>query len=133
MDVAHLDAVPLFAGLSNKQRQRVAQHADELDVAAGKELVHQDGLAWEFFVIKSGEAVVRQGVDTIRTLGAGDFFGEIASLDTAGTRRTASVITTTAMTAIVMTSHDLRALAREIPALASSLRSTIAERTSEHP
>lgn len=133
MDAAHLDAVPLFAGLSNKHRQRVAEHADEVDVAAGKELVHQDGLAWEFFVIKSGAAEVRQGADTIRTLGPGDFFGEIAVLDAAGARRTASVVTSTPMTAIVMSSHDLRALAHEMPELAAGLRSTIAERTAEHP
>ena len=132
MDVAHLDGVPLFAGLSKKQRQRVAQHADEVAVAAGKELVHADGLAWEFFVIRSGEVAVRQGAETIRTLGPGDFFGEIGVMEGPGARRTASVVTTSATTAVVMSSHDLRMIADEIPQVAAGLRSAIAERTAEH-
>lgn len=133
MDVTHLDGVPLFAGLSKKQRQLVAQHGDECDVPAGKELVHENGLGWEFFVIKAGEAAVRQGGETIRTLRPGDFFGEISSLEGPGGRRTASVVTNSAMTAIVISSRDLRMIANDIPQVGTRLRSTIAERTAEHP
>jgi hypothetical protein len=36
------------------------------------------------------------------------------------------------MTAIVMSSHDLRTIAREIPELAAILRSAIVERTAKY-
>lgn len=132
MDVAHLDG-PLFDGLSEGQRQLIAQHADEVSVTAGKELMHADGLAWEFFVIRSGEVAVRQGAETIRTLGPGDFFGEIGVMEGSGARRTASVVTTSPTTAIVMSSQDLRMLAGDMPQIGDRLQSTIAERKAEHP
>jgi cAMP-dependent protein kinase regulator/CRP/FNR family cyclic AMP-dependent transcriptional regulator/cGMP-dependent protein kinase 2 len=128
MDVTHLDGLPLFAALSQKQRQLVAQHAEEVDVAAGKELVHEGGFAWEFFVIRDGSAEVRHGAQVIRTLGPGDFFGEIGVLSAPVGRRTASVITTSPMTAVVMSSHDLRAIAKEMPELADQLGAAIAQR-----
>jgi CRP-like cAMP-binding protein len=127
MDVTHLDGLPLFAGLSKKQLQLIAQHADEIDLAEGKELIHEGALSWQFFVIKEGEAEVRHITKTIRTLGPGDFFGEIGVM-TPDARRTASVITTSPMKAIVMSSHDLRALATEMPDLAERLRITITDR-----
>jgi CRP-like cAMP-binding protein len=130
MDVAHLDGQPLFAALSKRQRALVAAHADEIDVAAGKELIHEGALAWEFFVIVSGSAQVAHGAETIRSLGPGDYFGEIGVLSP-GHRRTASVITTSPMTAIVITSHELRAIANEMPDLAAQLRAAIAERSRE--
>jgi CRP-like cAMP-binding protein len=128
MDGARLDGMSLFDGLSKKQRQFVAQHADEVDVEAGVELCHEGSLAWEFFVIETGQAEVRQGTQAIRTLGAGDFFGEIGVLSP-DKRRTASVVTTTPMTAVVMTSQDLAAIRSEMPDVAERIRSTIAERT----
>jgi CRP-like cAMP-binding protein len=131
MDATHLDQLPLFAGLSKKQRKVVAQHAEEVDIAAGTELVHEGSLAWEFFVIENGEAEVRQGTVTIRTLGPGDFFGEIGVLTGPGTRRSASVVTTSPMTAVVVTSHELRAIAGEMPDVAERLRAAIAERTKQ--
>lgn len=128
MDVTHLDDQPLFAGLSKKQRALVAAHADEIDVPAGTEVIHEGALAWEFFVIVSGEAQVAHGAETIRTLGPGDFFGEIGVL-TAAQRRTASVTATSPMTAIIMTSHELKAIANQMPEVAAHLRSAIAERS----
>jgi CRP-like cAMP-binding protein len=130
MDPKRLDGLPLFDGLSKKQRQVVAQHCDEIDVAAGTELCHEGSLAWEFFVIEAGEAEVRQGGQAVRRLGSGDFFGEIGVLSPAK-RRTASVVTTSPMTAIVMTPSDLAAVRLDMPEVAERLRSAISERTRE--
>lgn len=127
MDATHLDGLPLFDGLSKKQRHLIAQHADEIDVDAGKELCHEGTLAWEFFVIEDGEAEVRRGVEPIAKLTRGDFFGEMGVLSP-DKRRTASVVTTAPMTAIVMASHALRAMAKEMPDLADRLRTAIAQR-----
>ena len=77
MDVAKLDGLQLFEGLSMQQRELVAQHAVEVDVPEGKELVRDGALAWDFYVIEEGSAEVRRGQKTLGTLGAGDFFGEM--------------------------------------------------------
>jgi CRP-like cAMP-binding protein len=130
MDVKHLDRLPLFATLSKKQREVIAQHADEVDLGPGKELVHEGAIAWEFFVIESGEAEVRHGTEAVAKLGPGDFFGEIGVL-AKDARRTASVVTTSSMRAIVMAAHELRVIANEMPEVAERLRAAIAERTKQ--
>jgi CRP-like cAMP-binding protein len=63
-----------------------------LDVPAGETLVAQGELGHEFYVLLEGEARVDRDGATVATIGAGDFFGEIALVTR--TRRTASVTTT---------------------------------------
>jgi CRP-like cAMP-binding protein len=130
MDASHLDGLPLFAGLSKKERQLVAQHADEVSIAAGRELVHEGSIAWEFFVIESGRAEVRHGDQLVASLGPGDFFGEMGVLAADG-RRTASVVATEPVSAIVMAAHELKAIAAAMPEVAARLRAAIAERTQQ--
>jgi CRP/FNR family transcriptional regulator, cyclic AMP receptor protein len=62
----------------------------------------------------------------VRTLGAGDAFGEIGLLAT-GTR-TASVVATSPMRLVAMFSRDFTRLERGLPGLAKSLRKRMAER-----
>jgi CRP-like cAMP-binding protein len=131
MDENRLSDVPLFASLSRKDRRRVAQLADEVDVPAGKELVHEGGFAYEFFVIKTGTAEVTRGGEHVAELGPGDFFGEMAAL-TDGTRN-AAVVSTSPMTAIVMTAHEFRTMANEIPSVAEAISAAVAERLRSLP
>lgn len=126
MDATHLDQLPLFAGLSSKARSFVASHADEVDIAAGKELIHENGFAYEFFVIEEGTATVTRDGLHIADLGPGEFFGEIGTLT--GARRTARVVASTPLTAVVMTTQDLQSVARAMPEVAARLRSTIEAR-----
>jgi CRP-like cAMP-binding protein len=126
MDEARLAAVPLFASLSKKERGWVAQHADEVDVRAGKTIVNEGAFAYEFFLIEEGTAEVVHGEEHVANLGPGDFFGEMGSMGNAA--RTASVVTTSPMTAIVMTAQDLRRLAHELPDVAGRIQDAIAER-----
>src|SRR4051794_29252609 len=79
--VDHLAAVPLFAGLSRSDLQRVATTADQVSVKEGRNLVVQGRLGHEFFLILDGEAVVRRNDRKVAALGAGDYFGELALLD----------------------------------------------------
>ena len=126
MDAAHLEGLPLFAGLSESARRFVASHADEVDVPAGKELIHEQGFAYEFFVIEEGTATVTRDGAHLADLGPGEHFGEMGTMTDA--RRNARVVATTPVTAIVMTSQDLRSIAREIPEVATRLRDTIGQR-----
>ena len=127
MDVAKLDGLQLFDGLSVQQLEMIAQYAVEVDVPEGKELVHDAAMAWDFYVIEEGSAEVRHGQTKLATLGAGDFFGEIGAM-ASDRRRTASVVTTSPVKAIRLTTHQLRMIADEMPDLAERLRAAIAER-----
>jgi CRP-like cAMP-binding protein len=127
MDVAKLDGLRLFDGLSRQQLESIAQHAQEVDVPEGKALAHDGALAWDFYVIREGTADVRHGPTTLGTLGPGDFFGEIGVM-ASDRRRTASVVATSPMRAIKLTTHQVRTISDEMPEFADRLRAAIAER-----
>jgi CRP/FNR family cyclic AMP-dependent transcriptional regulator len=126
MDAARLKSIPLFAQLSDAEREQVARWTDEVEVDEGKHLVDEGKLAYEFFVIEEGTADVRHGDDVIARLGPGDFFGEIALLE--HIRRTASVVATSPMRAVVMFGRDFRAMENEMPAVADRVKRAVEER-----
>jgi CRP-like cAMP-binding protein len=77
-------------------------------------------------VIESGTAEVSADGVTVRTLGPGDVFGEIAVLMSG--RRTATVVATSPMRLLALFKRDVWALERRSPALAERLRALVAER-----
>jgi len=125
MDPARLNSIPLFEGLSKKEREQVARLADEVDVPEGKQLIEQGEIGWEFFVLESGAVEVRTGDEVIATLGPGDFFGELALQDPEH-RRTASVVATAPSTLIVMTGQAFRSVEGEMPEVAKKIRDAVA-------
>lgn len=127
MDERTLDSVPLFASLTKKERSQIARCADEIDVAAGKELIHEGAYSYEFFVIENGKAEVLRHDEHLADLGPGDFFGEMGILGHA--QRNATVVARTPLTAIVMTDRGLRRMEREMPHLADTLREKVEART----
>ena len=129
MDAKQIEQISLFSGLDNRERARVAQHADEVDVPAGKRLAREGELAYEFFVIREGTADVDVGGDIKNTLGRDDFFGEIGVLEKERVRA-ATVTATSPMKLVVMTGHDLRALSRDMPQVLDKLRSACYDRVS---
>jgi CRP-like cAMP-binding protein len=126
MDPARLKDLPLFAELDDAERAEVAACAREVDVEAGTSLATEGEHAYELFVIESGEAEVRKGGEVIRTLGAGDAFGEIGLLAT-GTR-TASVTATTPMKLVAIFSREFKQIQTRMPQIAQALRASMRER-----
>jgi CRP-like cAMP-binding protein len=129
MDVKHLDGIALFERLSKDQLEEVARQADEIDVEAGKRLVSAGRFGYEFFVIENGKAEVVRDNQHIADLGPGDFFGEMALLG--DTVRNADVISSTPMTAMVMTDSAFRSLKRRMPDVAEEIRAACRRRTEE--
>jgi CRP-like cAMP-binding protein len=129
MDAKHLEGIALFEGLSKDQRGEVARIADEIDIEAGKRLVSEGRFGYEFFVIENGTAEVVRGEQHIADLGPGDFFGEMALLG--DTTRSADVVASSAMTAMVMTDRAFRSLARRMPDVADEIRAACRQRTQE--
>jgi CRP-like cAMP-binding protein len=126
MDEARLREIPVFAKLSKKQRKIVAQSADEIDIRPGTYLCREGESAYEFFAIETGKARVVRGDQYLNDLGPGEFFGEMGLISKS--RRNASVIAETPMTAIVMTGPAFRHIDREMPEVAKRIRAAIEER-----
>ena len=126
MDEARLESIPLFARLSKKERRSVAQRADEVDIDSGREIVREGDFPYEFFAIEEGTADVKRGEQFLAELGPGDFFGEMGLIENAP--RSASVITTSPVTAVVMTGSAFRQIDRELPDVAKQIRKAIDER-----
>lgn len=124
MDAERVKSIPLFADLSQRERELVARHADEVEVEAGRQLIEEGEIGWEFFVIESGAAEVKVGDEAVATLGPGDFFGELA-LKEASHRRTASVITTEPSTLIVMTGQAFRTVEGDMPSVAQRIKQAV--------
>ncbi len=126
MDAKRLSEVPLFAGLSKREREQVARWADEIDEPSGYLLCNQGNFAHEFFVLLEGTVQVRKDGVHLTDLGPGDFFGEIALV--AQDRRTASVMATTPVRAIVMHARDFGAMRTQMPGVCDRIESAIRER-----
>jgi CRP-like cAMP-binding protein len=126
VDAKRLSSIPLFAKLSRREREQVARWADEVDVPAGYHLLDQGRFPHEFFVIETGTVAVTKDGAHVADLGPGDFCGEIAILERE--RRTATVVATTPVTAIVMLSRDFETMAHEMPDVAVQIHSAIRER-----
>lgn len=126
MDPGRLKSIPLFADLSDAERERIGRWADEVEVPEGKHLVDEGKYAYEFFVIEEGTAAVRHGDEMVAELGPGDFFGEIALIESI--RRTASVVATSPMRAVVMFGRDFRSMENEMPAVADRIKRAVEDR-----
>ena len=67
-----LQRVPLFSGLSDRQRRKLAQRFRERTVAAGTTLVTEGQMSGiSFFVVPEGEASVTVAGNEIVRLGPG--------------------------------------------------------------
>jgi CRP-like cAMP-binding protein len=126
VDAKRLESLPLFRDLSRKERDRIARWTDEVEVPAGYHLVDQGRFPHEFFVIESGTVAVTKDGEHLADLGPGDFFGEIAIVE--HERRTATVVATTPLTAIVMLGRDFQTMADAMPHVAARIHAAIRER-----
>ena len=77
-DHAELADVPLFSGLSPEELKSVARWSETRHADPGEMLCGEGAAGYSFFVLRSGGAAVTRDGETVRTLGAGDFFGELA-------------------------------------------------------
>ncbi len=126
MDARELKSVPLFASLSEREREQIARWTDEIDVESGRMLAAQGQFGYEFFVIEEGTAEVVRDGERLTELGPGDFFGEIAVLE--ADRRTATVTATSPMRLIVMHRREFRHMEEEMPRVAEQVRDAIQRR-----
>ena len=93
---AALKSVPLFENCSGRELRDIAGRGDERTYPEGRMLTRQGKLGDEFFVILEGKADVHRGGRKLRTLKAGDHFGELALLHSLMARRPRAATVTAA-------------------------------------
>jgi CRP/FNR family cyclic AMP-dependent transcriptional regulator len=121
-----LKSVPLFAGVSDSELGRIAERMSERTVPQGQAITAEGESGIGFFVIEDGTATVSVGGETVRTLGAGDHFGDIALID--GGPRSATIVADTDLRCRGMTAWEFRPLVQEHPEMAWTLLETLASR-----
>ena len=124
-----LKQVPLFERLNDKQLKTLATEFSDRSFEAGQELTAEGQGAAGFFVIESGEAKVTVDGEDRRTLGPGDYFGEIALID--GGLRTATITAVSAGRAHGLTPWLFRPLLEANAAIAWPLLEAMAARVRE--
>jgi CRP/FNR family cyclic AMP-dependent transcriptional regulator len=98
------------------QRRELARLADEVTASSGEVILHQGDPGYEFMMLEEGRADVVVDGERINTMGPGDCFGELAVLSD-GHPRTASVLATSDLRAIVLTAHFMRELHDRMPSV----------------
>ncbi|HEU5203812.1 MAG TPA: cyclic nucleotide-binding domain-containing protein [Candidatus Limnocylindrales bacterium] len=106
--LAVLRSVPLFVGLDDSELKAVGGLTTEVDVPAGHELAREETFGDEFYMILDGNVRIHRAGSTIRTLGPGDFLGEIALIDHG--RRTASATAETDCRLLVLGHREFHSL-----------------------
>ena len=126
-----LRSVPLFAECSQKELGRIAAIADELYQPEGTRLIEEGKKGREFFVLVDGTVDVRRNGRKLRTMGNGDFFGEIALIT--DSPRSATVTATSPVRVLVITSQAFQRLLADTATLQPKVLAALAERAETTP
>ena len=121
-----LGRCPFFQGLSRGDLLELAKVTEDMEVDEGRALTREGQSGSEFFVIIDGEVGVAKGGQEIRSLGPGDFFGEIALLE--DTPRTATVTAKTPLRFFVLTRQAFRSLLAHQPEVAEKVLDALEQR-----
>jgi CRP-like cAMP-binding protein len=126
-----LRSTPLFANLTDSQRERVDALMEEKSIALGTVIARQGDFAYHLFVVLEGTAAVTVDEDLVATLRPGDTFGEIGVLERG--RRTANVVAASPMRVLTMTIWDFNKLTEEFPEVAALAKDLAQARLERDP
>lgn len=119
-----LGQVSLFADLAPADRDAIAGLCTERVFAAGETVTKEGSDAAAFYLIDAGTATVSVRGAFRRTLGPGQYFGEIALVDQGA--RSATVTADTELVCRGITLWDFRPLVQNSPSIAWTLLRTLA-------
>ena len=121
-----ISRVPLFATCSKKELRLIANLADQVEWREGKTVILEGRLGSEFFVLIEGTVSVSRDGERLRDLTAGEWVGEIALISNAP--RTATVVTTSPVRALVLTGGGFSQLIKDNPSIAAKVMAVLGER-----
>jgi small-conductance mechanosensitive channel/CRP-like cAMP-binding protein len=127
---AALAAVPMFAALTDGQREGLARAARSSVYAAGETIIREGDEGSSMFVVVRGEVVVRiaSGQEVARTT-AGGYFGEMSLLT--GAPRTATVAAAVDTELLEVTGDAFRSFVYANPAVLDQIGTAVAARQAE--
>jgi aromatic-L-amino-acid decarboxylase len=132
-DPQALTELPLFAALTPVEAASAASLAELREAAPDETIVRQWEVSRDFFVLLDGAVEVFVDERSVRALGPGDIFGEIAALEWAhgyGYPRTASVVATAPSRLVVFRDGAVNELVDRLPAVGRHVRATMHDRLS---
>ena len=124
--VAVLERLPLFAGLSGKELERIGRLVEEIEVPAGRQLASTGDAGRELFIIVDGRAVVTTARGRVIRLRPGDFFGEMSLID--GEPRSANVTAATPMRLLAIGYREFWQLLDESLPIVRKIMRTLCQR-----
>jgi len=124
-----LAQVPLFAGVKSKDLKRLGKRMSERSFAEGDTITVEGESGLGFFVIEDGNATVSRDGNIVRNLGPGDYFGEVALIDSGP--RSATVVASTDLRCRGMTAWEFKPFVEEHPDVAWSLLQQLVARLRE--
>jgi CRP/FNR family transcriptional regulator, cyclic AMP receptor protein len=121
--------VPLFAELDERELDQLARQMHERRFPEGADVTSEGAGGAGFFIIAEGNADVTVAGEHRASIGPGDFFGEIALIDTGV--RSASITAATELLCYGLTPWEFRPFVEEHPKVAWALLQTLAGRLRE--
>jgi len=100
--------VDLFVGLSRAQIRQLAGAAREVSHPPGKAVAAEGHGGLAFHLVLEGQATVSRDGRELRTLGPGDYFGEISMID--GRPRSATVVAGDGLTVLAVPHQEFEKL-----------------------
>ncbi len=124
--VAALGRVPLFSGLSTDDLTTLALVTSRRSLDVGMVLTTEGEVGEEFYVIERGVVTITAREQLLRTLGPGDFLGEIAILF--NSTRTATAVATEPGSLLVLPKADFLELLAANTSIEDKILTTASER-----
>jgi CRP-like cAMP-binding protein len=123
--VDHLRSISEFAACTGRQLEEIARLAERVQVSVGETLTREGRVDRHFFIILRGEVAVTQQGRRVNTLGAGQFFGELAAVDPGP--RTATVTALTDLDVLIIGPREFSCMT-DIPGFRDSVLKSMARR-----
>jgi CRP-like cAMP-binding protein len=132
MDIEQvLKGTPLFSQLQKKDIKRLAASLTERSYSAGEVIIEEGKPGVGLFVLAGGSVTASVKGKVIRTMGAGDHFGEVALIDDGP--RTAQISADTNVDCFVLPAWEFRAMVHDHPDVAWALLRSLVSRIVRDP
>ena len=126
---SRLSRVPLFSQLSRRQIKKLVGKSKRTSHSAGQDITEQDKGSLAFHLVLSGSADVTVHGKKVRSLGPGEYFGEISMID--GRPRSATVTASSPLTTLAVPHLAFQDLLDDEPEVARQLLVRLCDRLRE--
>jgi hypothetical protein len=132
LDGDAMRSLALFSSLDGEQAERVLHAAHEHHALTGEAVIEQWQISRDLYVVLDGAVAILVDGDCVRTLGPGEFFGELAAMDWGagfGRTRSATVTATEPTRLLVLDWVLVDWLVKAAPAFGERLETASRERS----